>query len=256
MDCIIWTFSEDEINRVVCITNFIIFITRLVRWRAKMYLLQWNSLYQESILCFHCWTVLMLLAIQGLNLFPVWAITTQDETLSFTTIVNYKSNSFCLLKVYFDQTICTVPQVGKVKINYPISSKRRNWDSALVTNISKGPQLVQKKAGLTNRSVPFQGLSLSSYALLSLWPLPSRCPPPSSYFMWPNQWRKKNQTDCQIPCRHNKKLIDCNSYFPAYFAVSGEVISAVEMATHWFEGAPGAVLSTSVEPGSRVSPPV
>ena len=27
---------------------------------------------------------------------------------------------------------------------------------------------------------------------------------------------RKNQTGCQIPCRHNKKLIDCNSYFPAY----------------------------------------
>ena len=44
MDYIIWTFSEEEINHVVCITNFIIFITKLVRWRAKMYLLQWNSL--------------------------------------------------------------------------------------------------------------------------------------------------------------------------------------------------------------------
>lgn len=171
-------------------------------------------------------------------------------------LLTTRVTAFRLLKVYFDQTICTVPQVGKVKINYPISSKRRNWDSTLVTNISKGPQLVQKKAGLTNRSAQFQGLSLSSYALLSLWPLPPRCPPPSSYFMWPNPWRKKNQTDCQIPCRHNKKLIDCNSYFPAYFVVSGEVISAVETATHWFEGAPGAVLSTSVEPGSRVSPPV
>lgn len=101
MDYIIWTFSEDEINRVVCLTNFIIFITRLVRWRAKMYLLQWNSLHQESILCFHCWTVLRLLAIQGLNLFPVWGITTQDETLSFTAIVNYKSNSLPFIESLF-----------------------------------------------------------------------------------------------------------------------------------------------------------
>lgn len=114
MDYIIWTFSEEEINHVVCITNFKIFITRLVRWRAKMYLLQWNSLHQESILCFYCWTVLlMLLEIQGLNLFPVWAITTQDETLSFTTIVNYNSYSFCLLKVYFDQIYAQCLKLGR-----------------------------------------------------------------------------------------------------------------------------------------------
>lgn len=52
----------------------------------------------------------MSLAIQGVNLFPERAISTRDETLSFTGTVSYNINSFHLLKVYFDQTVCTVSQ--------------------------------------------------------------------------------------------------------------------------------------------------
>lgn len=103
-----------------------------------------------------------------------------------------------------------------------------------------------EKTGLTNKSVQFQSLSLSSYAMLSLWPLPSRCPPPSRYFMWPNPWRKKNQTDCQIPCRHNKKLIDCNSYFPAYSCgFRGSHLSRGDSDPLVWRGARGCVVQLS-----------
>ena len=64
----------------------------------------------------------MSLAIQGVNLFPEWAISTQDETLSFTAIVHYNINSFHLLKVYFDQTVCTVSQARGVRTHIPYSA--------------------------------------------------------------------------------------------------------------------------------------
>ena len=107
-----------------------------------------------------------------------------------------------------------MPQVGKVKINYPVFSKRRNWNSTLVINISKGPQLVQKKQdSQTNQS--------SSKA----------CPSPAN---------------CQIPCRHNKKLIDRNSYFPAYSCgFRGSHLSRGDSDPLVWRGARGCVVQLS-----------
>lgn len=165
-----------------------------------------------SIFCSCCWTVLRTLAMWEVNFFPEWAIYIQDETLSFITIANYNINSCNLLKVRYDPIVYTISQARKVRTNVPATFSRwGNWGSALVSHIPQASSWCW-----CSHIGQYRSLSLSSYALLTSQPVPTRCLPPLNYLMWSNPGEKKNQTGCQIPCRHNKKLIDCNSYFPAY----------------------------------------
>lgn len=76
--------------------------------------------------------------------------------------------------------------------------------------------MVLMAAGPTAKACPSP-----AYILLSSWPLPSRCPPSSPMLCYvakstsKKKKKEKNRTGCQIPCRHNKKQIDCNSSFSA-----------------------------------------
>lgn len=54
-----------------------------------------------------------------------------------------------------------------------------------------------------------------------------------------------------MPCRHNKNLIDCNSYFLAYCC---SLRRCNLSHRDWFEGAPGLVLFNSKKAGNRDSP--
>lgn len=92
---------------------------------------------------------------------------------------------------------------------------RGNRDCTLAHDTTQVPQPVRIEAGLTGKLGQCQCLSLSNYAPASLLPMPARCLPLPKYFMWSNPW-EESHTGCQIPRRHNKKLIDCNSHFPVF----------------------------------------
>lgn len=172
---------------MVCIIKLIILITRLVRWRAKIYLLQQNTLHHQSIFCSCCWTVLRTLAMWEVNFFPEWAIYIQEETLSFITIVNYNISSRNLLKVRYDPVVYTISQARKVRTNVPATFSRwGNWGSALVSHIPQASSWCW-----CSHIGQYRSLSLSSYALLTSQPVPTRCLPPLNYLMWSNPGEKK-----------------------------------------------------------------
>lgn len=89
----------------------------------------------------------------------------------------------------------------------------RNWGSTLVKYHPPG-SLAGADRGRTRKQL---GL-MPEFVLLQRCSaiLVANCSPPPNYLCSQIHEKKKNQTGCQIPYRHNKKLIDCNSYFPAY----------------------------------------